>query len=547
MNLSQFLALMRLRFQLSLNQIRKGGRVNSILYSIASVGILLFAVTSFVSAIGIGASWMSGREVSSILVIWNAIVLGFLVMWCFYVLNRLQQNDVISIDKLLHLPMTFQGAFLLNYLSTFANFTLLAIAPVMLGLAIAMPIARGWTSAIAIPLTLAFLFMVTAITYQLRSWLAEKMENKRTSGILMAVLPLACIGIFIGGVQLTESRSFLGTLKSVPLGWVPSGIVNAESGNWFSGLLGTLAMSAIGCASLFFAYRSSLRKFTGEESGSARKQASVSNRNWLDSKMFTSLPYVSDPVSVIAMGTMQNLRRAPEVFAAVVPVVVLAVFGSPYLMGWEGYVIPDWIASFLQPGLIAVALLGFPAFLFSSFSYDRDGFRSFILSPVERKDILLGKNIAIGIPTVLLGWITMVVLQCFIPVGTFWFLGSLISLPASYLLLCIVGNAISIFFAVGLKRGSMQPVNARVIPVVALYVGILAGPFLAMTPTWMALSIAQLAETISGFPMSLLYVALALLSLAVSWLLYHKSLIEFGKWLWRKESEILPTVANIPE
>ena len=549
MNLNQLLALVRIRFQLTLNQIRKAGIANSILLTIFGVALVLFVVSSFVGTLTIGVAWLTDASASRVMFAWNALVVGFLFMWGVNVMSRVQQNDAISIDKLLHLPITFHSAFLLNYVSAFANLTLLSFAPLMFGLAIATPLARGWPSAIAIPLTLSFLFMVTAITYQVRNWLAEKMENKRTKGILLTVLPLLFVAIYLSLVEFTQNRSFTNVLSEVGFGWLPTGIVDAEQGDWFSGVRGILAMTAIGCASLFFAYKSSMRKFTGTTSRTSKKKApgSATSVNWLGSRMFTSFPGVPHSASAVAMATMQSLRRAPEVFAALVPSIALAIFGTPYLIGMKGYVVPGWTIELLPLAMISVALLGFPAFLFSTFSYDRDGFRAFMLSPVPRKDILLGKNLAIGIPTVILGWITMIILQCFIPVGPLWFVGSLICLPASFLLLCIPGNAVSVFFSLGLKRGSMTPVNTKIIPVLMLYLGILIGPFVALIP-FMVVNIAVgLLEKSSTWPLGWLYVLLSLAMLLVSWLVYRRSLVEFGEWLWKKESSILDVVANIPE
>ncbi len=549
MNLKQLIALMRLRFQLSANQVRKGGQLNSILYSIVSVVILAFAVISFFSAIVMGVILLPNREAKDILLLWNVVVAGFLAMWLFHFVNKVQQNDVISIEKLLHLPMTFRGAFLLNYLSTFANLTFLTFAPLIIGLAIAMPFARGPASAVAIPLSLSFLFMVTAITWQLRSWMSAKLQNRRTRGLFMAFFPFAVGALAILVTRIAESSS-VNILKDLQLGWLPSGVVAAESGNWVPGVLGSSAMMAIGSAALVFACRSSIKKVTGDtRSGGAKKSKAVSvdSNRWIESWMFTKLPGLSVPVSAVAMGTIHSFRRAPELFAALVPLIVLTIFGTPYLLGWEGYVVAAWIPSSLPIGLIAVALLGFPAFLFTTFSYDRDGFRAFILSPVERADILVGRNIGIVLPTILLGWITMIVAQCFFPVGIFWWLGSMICLVPCCLGVAIAGNIVSTFFPVGLKRGSMTPVNARIIPVVVLYLGIFVGPFLSMLPTCGSSIAVQMAEKYMEMPMGWLYFLLAIVQLFVVWLVYRKSLSVIGDSLWRNESELLFYVANIPD
>ena len=547
MNLSQFLALIQLRFRLSSNQIRKGGQLNSVLFSILAVAIFLFSLVSLVSSAAFGVVLLSNRKPSDILFVWNVLTAVFLVMWSFHVMNRIQQNDAISVEKLLHLPMTFSGAFLLNYVSSFANLTLLMIAPTMIGLALAMPFARNGASAVAIPLTFSFMFMITALTWQFRSWLSEKMQNKRTRGILMAVLPLMFIGLFVAAVEFTESSLF-NILADLPLGWLPAGIHAAETGNWLSGVIGSLAMIAIGCGSLFFAFNSSLRRFTGATSGRAAVATSDSRSNavnWRQSRVFASIPGTSDAVSGIAMATIYSLRRAPEVFAALVPVAVLAVFGTPYLIGMEGYTVASYAVEVLPIGLISVALLGFPGFLFSTFSYDRDAFRAYVLGPVQRQDVLFGKNLAIGVPTVILGWLTMIVVQCFFPVGLLWFLGGLVCLIASFLFLCIIGNAISIFFAVGLKRGSMTPVNTSIIPVLMLYLGVLGGPMVALIPTSVCFIIAKLLASV--MPTGWLFLLLALIQLVVAWFVYRRSLVALGASLWRRESDLLGVVANIPE
>ena len=127
MNLNQLLALVRIRFQLTLNQIRKAGIANSILLTIFGVALVLFVVSSFVGTLTIGVAWLTDASASRVMFAWNALVVGFLFMWGVNVMSRVQQNDAISIDKLLHLPITFHSAFLLNYVSTFANLTLLSL------------------------------------------------------------------------------------------------------------------------------------------------------------------------------------------------------------------------------------------------------------------------------------------------------------------------------------------------------------------------------------------------------------------------------------
>ena len=80
-----------------------------------------------------------------------------------------------------------------------------------------------------------------------------------------------------------------------------------------------------------------------------------------------------------------------------------------------------------------------------------------------------------------------------------------------------------------------------------LYLGILVGPLVALIPVMVVHVAVGLLERSIVWPLGWLYMLLSLLLLLVSWLVYRRSLVEFGDWLWNKEPAILDNVANIPE
>lgn len=548
MNWKQLLGLVRLRYCLSKNQIAKGGKVNAVIFTALFFLLSALAVVSFVSTAYGGAFFLRAFNPRRILFIWNMITLVYLGASAFDFVNRIQQNDAIEIDRLLHLPMTLKGAFVLNYVSSLANLNILVIVPSMLGLAIAMPFARGWPTAIAIPLTLSFIFMVTALMYQLRGWFAELNKNKRTKGWLMILIPFSAIAAFVGVTEFLDANSIKIFSDEFPLGPLSWGLNSANQfGNIVPGLIGTACMLSIGGASLYFAYRKSLKKYTGAVAVSKAASGRAKSTNWEQSSQFKKLPLTSIHASAVALAGMASLRRAPEVFAAIVPAIAAIFLGGPYLIGMDGYDIPVLVRGWLPMIAVFITLIGFPAFLFSTYSYDRDGFRAFVLSPLHRKEILHGKNLAIGIPTVICGWLTLLILQIFVPQNIFWFLGSLVQIPTSYLLLCLVGHSISIFLPIGFKRGSMQPVNAKVIPAIAVYVGVLIGPVIASLPTMLVYSVLQFVESFYEFQTAWIYLLVSLVQLVITWAIYRLCLVPMATWLWRREPEILEVVANIPE
>ena len=548
MNWKQLTGLIGLRYRLIKNQIVKGGTFNTAFLTVAFILLIFMSMTSFFGTV-IGGAFLLGQLDSNwIMLTWNVATLVFVGSSLFEFANSVQQNDAIKMDRLLHLPVTFGGAFSLNYLSSLASLNMLMLAPLVIGLAIAMPIAKGWHCAIAIPLSMSFLFMVTALMYLLRGWFAELAKNKRTKGWLMIVVPFALVGLIMAMAEFAKSSSIQSVISESPIGFLSSGIDAANrSANLLPGVIGTACMTAIGVASLFLAYRKSMKQYTGADVATRSSGREAVANSWEQSCQFNKLPWTSEAESSVALAELKCLRRAPEVLAAVIPLIAAVILGGPYLIGMEGYSVSPFFKSQLQISVIFLTLIGFPAFLFSTYSYDRDGFRAFMLSPLPRETILHGKNLAIAIPTVICGWFSLLVLQIFLPVGIVWFLAAIIQVPAAYLLMCFLGHIVSIYTPIGFKRGSMQPVNLKLVPAIAIYVGVLAGPGLAVIPAMFAQELSRFTGYYFGASFAWLYVVLSVIQLLVTWVIYRRSLPLIASWLWSREPEILQTVANIPE
>ncbi len=526
MRLTHIITLLKLRSKLTYNQIKKGGKANTIIaaifYGIASISVCL----SFFVTLTVGAFWFRDVSPTSLLVIWNILAFAFLSFWVIGLIGELQQTVLISIDKLLHLPVSLNGAFFLNYASTFYNITFLFMAPCMLGLAVGLILATGLQMWLAIPLVISFLFLISALTFQLRNWLGGLMENKRNKGTLTAIMIIAFIALSqipnlasravremedkqdeIAEENREEKREFeialleikyetgslprelngwhlqeldfdleqesierkqrnrkrkIATLTAAikttdtyfPPGWLPLGIAQTLEGKWLGGLISVLGMSLIGSVSLFISYRSSMRKYIGSVK-KKRKRPSASPLNAPVLKlMHQRLPFCSEQVSAVAMSTIQGAIRAPETkLMLVLP--TLGAFALAFLIfRGESITIPEHFWILFPIAAIAMTMFTVVSSVFNQFGMDRDGFRAFVLSPLDRSDILLGKNIAliplgIGIALVL----TMLIQLAF-PVGVAASLASLLQIPNNFLLYCLVGNAVSIYFPMGIKRGT---------------------------------------------------------------------------------------------
>src|SRR5439155_20720203 len=101
----------------------------------------------------------------------------------------------------------------------------------------------------------------------------------------------------------------------------------------------------------------------------------------------------------------------------------------------------------------------------NQFGYDRAGFRAYVLSPIPRRDILLGKNLAVAPLVLSLGLLGFIIVGSVFPMRIDHYPAVLAQLVSTYLILCVVCNFSAILTPVPLTPGSLQPATIRVGPV----------------------------------------------------------------------------------
>lgn len=641
MNWKQLLALVKLRIRLSANQIKKAGRANVILSVIMSVCIGLGSLSAFFIGLIGGSFWFPEISVTTLLITWNIIIAAFLFVWCIGLLAELQQTELMSISKLLHLPLSLREAYLLNYTSSFFNASCLMFVPGMIGVSLGMAIARGWTMLIALLLTLAFLFCITAVTYQFRGWLAGLLENKRRRGTIIAVMTIGFVGLLqtphlvtynmdkwedaqrekertgrqsaiekgialigmnqeldqVAGVEsripngvqidwmiqevdqemaqaraaakIEQQRFVIDTLRTAnsyfPPGWVPLGIANAAEGRFWPSLLAVGGFAGIGLLSLQLGFRSCVRRYQGVSGtrgkrkpvAAATSKATASYADMIPPKaarlresMFRKIPFVSEQASSIAVASTRSLLRAPEVrISFILPLLVIIGIATIYFFKSD-FSSPPLLLPLIPLAIIAFGMFSISGIIFNTFGMDRDGFRAFVLAPVERREILLAKNIglaplAIGLPV-----FQIALLQFLFPQSTFGLLAAVVQTASVYVIFCAIGNVASIFFPMGLKRGTAQPVNTKFIPIMIMLLSLMIGPSICLLPTTIALAIPVAISLFNDWEfgsLDWLYLLLSLIQLGGVLWLYWTILKPQGSWLWRREPRILADVANVPE
>ena len=603
-----------LRWRIRVNQMRRLGKVNAVITAIFFVLFLIFAACSFVGAMPIGYYLLGDVSPLILLLVWDGLVAVFLFVWMIGVITDLQRSESLSPDKFLHLPVSLSSVFLVNYLTTLITFSTVAFVPAMLGVTVGLATARGPAMLWGLPLLAAFILMISALTYQFRGWLAALMSNprrKRTiivgitiAFVLMAQLP-NLINMWANPLYsqkdfapkpMSERESELEqkrlanqikpeeylrqvaeirredqertsaereqTIQEVgqwarlgnqvlPPGWLPMGVMAAAEGAILPPLLGIAGMSLIGAASLWRAYRTTIRYYTGQFNSVARKVVAAKPKaaKRVDLSRLTLLekrvPWVSEYASAIAVSSFRSLLRAPEAkMMFLSPIILVLVFGS--MLFRESMAVDQPVRPLFAIGAVAMALFGMVQFVGNQFGFDRGGFRVFVLCPAPRRDILLGKNLAVAPFALGMAWIMIALIQAIRPLRLDHLAAMLPQSITMYLVFCLMANWLSIYAPMPISAGSMRPSNPKFTVVLIHVVFTFALP-LALGPTllpWLAEYLIGVFGDGTIVPMFLLG---AILELAVAGLLYYWLLNVQGDTLHRRELTLLEVVTKKTE
>ena len=118
MNWQHFKAFVWLRWRLLYNQARRAGALNAILTMIVVVAAILTVIPLFIGSLMLGLFAIPKAQPVHLMYAWDAVLVAFLFFWLIGLITELQRTDPLSLSKFLHLPVSANGAFLINYLSS---------------------------------------------------------------------------------------------------------------------------------------------------------------------------------------------------------------------------------------------------------------------------------------------------------------------------------------------------------------------------------------------------------------------------------------------
>lgn len=624
MNLEHLKAFVWLRWTLRKNQLRRGGIANKVVLVLLAAMVATAAFGLFVGGLAGGYFGMPAAHPTLRLLIWDGVVVGFLVLWMGGLLNELQRSDPLTLDKFLHLPVRPLGVFLVNYVSSLASMILALFVAAVAGLILGQAFGLGPAILLAVPPVLAFLFALTAMTYQFQGWLAVLMANPRrrrtiivfaTFGFIalvqlpnlfnllgfwgtksskvstvappmvaapmvtappMVVTPTTAPGpnreapapvtvppvvppplVVTPPVQGTTLREEMETYREpaewanavLPPGWLPLGAAGASEGRVLPPLLGTLGYLGIGAFCLWRAYLTTVRYQTGVigESAAAGEKAvkSAAFRPGVLKLVEWELPRVPEAVAAVASASLRGLLRTPETKMLLIGPIVMVVILPGFVLKF-----PSEMPPIARP-VIAFCMTAFTLMVGMQiggnvFGYDRAGFRAYVLAPIPRRQILLGKNLAAAPLTLGLGAAVALAVGVLLPMRWDHYPAVAALTLALFLVYCLMMNGLSIVAPMPLMPGAMKPGNVKLVPVLWQF-GFLFAYSIAVAVAFLPLGVEALVEEageVRGWPIGL---ALSLVWLAAAALLYPPVIAAQGAWLARREQEILLVVTSKEE
>lgn len=571
MNWEQLKTILWLRWRLMCNQWKRTrglGAVFAILIGVFAFSLALLCFTGgfFGAFYGLGEA-----SPLTIMFIWLAVTIVFLVFWTVGLLTELQRSETIDLQKLMHLPVALGQMFVTNYLVSHFTLSIVIIVPTIFGLALGLIFSRGLEMLLLIPLALGMIFMITAWTYCLRGWLATLMTNPRRRRTVIMCITFAFILLSQGpnlyfnvlnrqnrqtnqfpnqSAQKEKFNEFLAVQKFIPPFWLPVGAQALAENNPLPALLGTLGCFAIGALGLRRAYRSTVRFYHGETGGQAAAKVKISVETKKDfvprdktKKDFLelSIPFAPEQSAALALATFRSLLRAPEVKMAWASSFIAVVMLGAMLFLRSAPRLSETFKPFIATGTITFSLFLLVQFFVNQFGFDRDGFRALILSPVERKFILLGKNLACLPIALVSAGLLLALVSLRLKLSPMIVAATLFQLVTLFVIVAVGGNLISILVPQRIAPGTLRPTKAKT-EMIFLMIAIQLIFLLTVSPIFLPALLEllwQKANWPDFVPVNFIFSALLC---AAALLMYWQLLAPFGRLLQRRETKILEIV-----
>jgi hypothetical protein len=566
LNTAQLGALVWLKWRLFLNAMRSrrgaANRVASILGTLAALAVSLLIATGFGfgayfvianrssggrrATAGMARDLATGVSVEALLFLFLFMSMIYL-MWAFVPLS-LGGGEHFDPGRLLLYPVSLRKLFVIDLLSELTSLASIFAAPSVFAIALGAGLARGQVASALVVAACATLFGI-AVAKLLSTGVGALMQRKRTRGEAV----LAFIGVIgaLSGVVLGQAEHFFGRLDNFPavLRWTPPGAVavaltTAPSVSNAHYALSLAVLLAYTFVLTTLTYKIALGALAGNGGGKRRQKTSPQATGAGDVEAGKvsgwRLPFGSEELSAIFEKELRYaLRNAQLRTMAVMPIILtlsLKLIGMRR-GGSTTTLLPPSITPYMEGSSAALSVLY--AFLITSalsanlFAYESSGMRAYVLAPVARSKILLGKNLAMLVVSLICAVaVTLVNALIYRDLTPRALLFTALSFIFFAAVTATVGNLFSIRFPKRLQYGKrMNSSGVAGLLLLPVFLCIAAAPALAVLAGYVAESLLLEYVILAGFAIAVVAV-------------YFLTLKAQGRWLARRELDILEAVTG---
>ena len=471
-------------------------------------------------------------------------IFGFLyLMWATVPLS-IGGNKQFDAGKLLIYPITLRKLFLVDFVSELTTLHSVFAVPAVLAICIGAGLGSDNLPIMLIAAVPAILFGV-ALSKWLSTIIGSLVRRKRARGetILALVGALAGIGGAAAGQVAPLLFKHAESFRS--LRWTPPGaaaflLIGPHTEDQLSYALAFLTLSGYAVALIFATYWIARRAALGFE-GRKRQKVSI-ERGPAAVYIGWKLPLLSAELSAVVEKELRYAMRNAQVrMMALMPLLLILVrfvnsrrFGTGRPNTGNDFL--AYGSGLLATGGILYVFLILAGLSCNLFAFEEGGMRTLILSPIDRRKILLGKNIALTVVafvfSIVLLTLNTIVFRDLTVSKLLFLLLSFISFAA---LNWTFGNWLSIHFPKRMRFGKRLNVSG------------MAG--LLLIPMVIVLAMPPMFATVVGYVSRNLfyeYLTLTLFAL-VSVGIYFALLNLHGRTLARREIEILEAVREPTE
>ena len=465
------------------------------------------------------------------------------LMWATVPLS-LGGSKQFDAGKLLMYPITLRKLFAVDFISEFTTLHSVFLVPAVLALCIGSGLGSGNLSTSLIAAVPAVLFGV-ALSKWLSALIGSVLRRKRSRGETIIALIGAIAGLGTAAVSQIAPILFKHAESFRSLRWTPPGaaafLLMADVANDpLPYGVAFVTLSAYAIVFLIATYWLARRAALGLER--RQKQKTLARATGTEGYSGWQVPFLPPDLSAIVEKELRYaLRNAQVRMMTLMPLIIIVIrlvnrnrFGTVRSGVSSGF-LTYGSGLLLIGGLIYVFLI-LAGLSSNLFAFEEGGMRTFILSPIDRRKILLGKNLV-------LTFIALVFATVLLILNTILFRdttpGNLLFLSLSFIIFAAisstVGNWLSIRFPKRMKYGKRLNVSGVaglfLIPLVVLL----------MTPP-------ALAALIGYSTSSLFNEYLALIAFTLLALVFYSIMINWhGRLLARREIEILDAVREPPD